>query len=107
MTKSRWVAGAAALAAVALLGLAVGRSTADDDDTGPVRTGRMTIMEHSGELHVMLQQHQDMMSQMQASLSPQMLEMMRTDPMWRMLDSGELIRLMEEHQGDLDRMLAR
>lgn len=106
MKGTRWIAGAAALTAVGLLGLAVGSSTADDY-TGPVRTGRMTAMEHSGEMHTMLQQHQDMMSRMQASLSPQMLETMRNDPMWQMLDSGELIRLMEEHQGDIDRMLAR
>ena len=106
MKGTRWIVGVAALGAVGLLGLAVGRSTANDY-TGPARSGRLTQMEHSGEMHAMLQQHQDMMSQMQSSLSPQMLELMSTDPMWRMLGSGDMIRLMEEHQGDIDRMLAR
>ena len=47
------------------------------------------------------------MSQMQAGLSPQMLEIMRNDPIWQMLESGDMIGLMEEHQCDIDRMLAR
>lgn len=106
MKGTRWIVGIAALGTVGLLALAVGRSTANDY-TGPARSGRLTQMEHSGEMHAMLQQHQNMMSQMQASLSPQMLELMRNDPMWRMLGSGEMIGLMEEHQGDIDRMLAR
>lgn len=106
MKGKRWIAGLVAFGAIGLLGLAVGRSTANDDP-GPPRSGRLTQMEHSGEMHAMLQQHQNMMSQMQASLTPQMLELMRDDPMWRMLGSGEMISLMEEHQGDIDRMLAR
>lgn len=106
MKRTGWIIGVGALAAVGLLGLAVGLSTANDD-TRPANTGRLTKLEHSGEMHAMLQQHQNMMSQMQASLTPQMLELMRSDPMWQMLGSGELIRLMEEHQGDIDRMLAR
>lgn len=107
MKGTPWIAGVtAALAAVGLLGLAVGRSTADDY-TAPPSTGRLTQLEHSGEMHTMLQQHQDMMSQMQAGLTPQMIEIMRNDPMWRMLASGEMTGLMEEHQKDIDRMLAR
>ena len=48
-----------------------------------------------------------MMQQMQASASPQMLEIMRKDPMWQMLDSGELIKEMEKHQSDINRMTAQ
>lgn len=68
---------------------------------------RWLQMEVSGELHTMLQQHQVMMQQMQASASPQMLEIMRTDPMWQMLESGEAIKEMEQHQADINRMLAQ
>lgn len=73
----------------------------------PVRQDRILQMERRGELHTMLQQHQAMMQQMQASASPQMLEIMRNDPMWQMLESGELVKDMEEHQADINRMLAQ
>lgn len=106
MRGTRWIVGVGAVAAVGLLGVTVATSS-DHDGTAPVRTGRLVQMEQSGDVHAMLQQHQDMMSRMQASLTPQMQEQMRADPMWQMLSSGELIRLMEEHQGDIDRMLAR
>lgn len=106
MKINGWILGAAALGAVGLLGLAVNLGTADEGAPAG-RTGRITQLEHSGEMHTMLQQHQNMMSQMQAGLSPQMLQIMRDDPMWQMLESGDMIPLMEEHQGDIDRMLAR
>ena len=106
MRRRGWIVGVAAMAAAGLLGVAVGTSR-DHDGAAPVHTGRLVQMEQSGDLHAMLQKHQDMMSRMQASLTPQMQEQMRADPMWQMLSSGELIRLMEEHQGDIDRMLAR
>ena len=67
----------------------------------PAGDDRWMQREQSGEIHTMLQQHQAMMQQMQASASPQMLEIMRKDPMWQMLDSGELIKEMERHQNDI------
>lgn len=76
------------------------RAVAASDD-------RWLQMEQSGELHTMLQQHQAMMQQMQASASPQMLELMRRDPMWQMLESGELIDEMARHQADINRLLAQ
>ena len=105
MRRTGWIVGVGAVAAAGLLGVAV--ATSSDHEGNEVRTGRLVQMEQSGDVHSMLQQHQDMMSRMQASLTPQMQEQMRADPMWQMLSSGELIRLMEEHQGDIDRMLAR
>ena len=75
--------------------------------TPSVAEDRWLERERSGELHTMLQQHQAMMQQMQASASPQMLEIMRNDPMWQMLESGELIKEMEEHQDDINQMLAQ
>ncbi len=108
MRGTRWILGVGALAAVGLLGVAFGASSTDEGGGAtPVHVGRLTQLEQSGTMRQMLQQHQDMLSQMQASLTPQMLQMMRTDPMWQMLQSGDMIRLQEEHQGDIDRMLAR
>lgn len=75
--------------------------------TMPAGPNRLMEMERNGELHAMLQQHQEMMQRMQVDASPQMLEIMRNDPMWQMLDSGEMITLMEEHQEDINRMLAQ
>jgi hypothetical protein len=100
--------GVAAFAAVGLLGVGLGASS-DDHGGGvtPVHVGRLTELEQSGTMRQMLRQHQDMLSQMQATMTPQMLQMMRNDPMWQMLQSGEIIRLQEEHEGDIDRMLAR
>jgi hypothetical protein len=64
-------------------------------------------MESSGDLHEMLQRHQQMMEAMQVDASPAMLDRMENDPMWQMLESGELIELMEQHQQNIDRMLGR
>ncbi|MEK7425086.1 MAG: hypothetical protein AAB131_14745 [Actinomycetota bacterium] len=55
----------------------------------------------------MVQQHQAMMDQMRASLSPAMADLMNRDPMWQMMRSGAFIALLEEHEQDIDRMLGR
>jgi hypothetical protein len=39
--------------------------------------------------------------------SPAMVERMRSDPMWRMMREPRSIRLMEQEQAGLDRMLGR
>jgi hypothetical protein len=98
----------AALAAAGLLGVGLGASSTNDG-TGAtwVHVGRLTQLEQSGTMRQMLRRHQDMLSQMQASMTPQMLQMMRNDPMWQMLQSGDMIRLQEEHEADIGRMLAR
>ena len=54
----------------------------------------------------MLETHQPMMGQMQASSTPQMTGRMPQDPMWQMLDSP-MVDLMEQNQAQIDRMLAR
>jgi len=108
MKGTPWILGVAAVAAVGLLGVAVGAGSTDaGTGTAPIHAGRLTQLEQTGTMRQMLQQHQDMLTQMQATMNPQMLEMMRNDPMWRMLQSGDMIRLQEEHQDDIDRMLAR
>lgn len=101
------------LVAVALLTLAPTRDSGHGGSGGGGSGGgaslsndRIATMETSGDLHEMLQQHQDMMQSMQVDASPTMLARMKADPMWQMLESGELIELMAEHQQNIDRMLA-
>ena len=48
-----------------------------------------------------------MMDQMRVRATPQMLQMMNDDPMWQMMRSGQFIKLLEEHEGDIDQMLER
>ena len=55
----------------------------------------------------MVDRHQPMMDQMRVSATPQMLQLMDTDPMWQMMRSGAYVRVLEEHESDIDRMLAR
>ncbi len=68
---------------------------------------RLETMLTNGDLHEMLQQHQQMMETMRTDTSPSMITRMDNDPMWQMLKSGELIKLMEEHQQAIDEMLAK
>ena len=55
----------------------------------------------------MVDRHQPMMDQMRVSATPQMLQLMDTDPMWQMMRSGAYVQVLEEHEDDIDRMLAR
>jgi len=62
-------------------------------------------MEHTGTMATMLQQHQNMMEQMRAALSPQMQQRMDTDPMWQSMRSGDFTQMMQDQQQQIDRML--
>ena len=93
------------VAAIITVGLVAGSDGGDDGQ--PIQTGRLTQLEHSGELSVMLEQHRQMLEAMQDDVSPAMLERMNNDPMWQMLRTDEWARLDEEHQADLDRMLGQ
>jgi hypothetical protein len=68
---------------------------------------RLTGLEASGDVRTMVEQHQGMMDQMRVNATPQMLQLMNADPMWQMMRSGEYVRLLEEHEENIDRMLAR
>ena len=68
---------------------------------------RLAELEANGDARTMVEAHQAMMDQMRVSATPQMLELMNTDPMWQMMRSGEYSRLLEEHEENIDRMLAR
>lgn len=88
--------------------------TNDNGPSGSVGTNRSVMandrletMLASGDLHEMLQQHQQMMETMRVDTGPSMITRMDNDPMWQMLKSGELIKLMEEHQRAIDQMLGK
>ena len=114
--------GSVALAALLVTGLIIGTTGADDGSAVRTRTGAMTHspgttavlavdrlaeLEASGEVRTMMDLHQGMLDQMRVSASPAMLELMDNDPMWQMLHSGDYVRLLEEHEENIDRMLAR
>lgn len=75
--------------------------------TGNLPDDRLAVLEARGDVRAMVEQHQAMMDQMRVSSTPQMLQLMNTDPMWQMMRSGENVRLLEEHEESIDRMLAR
>lgn len=66
---------------------------------------KLTQMETSGTMAAMLQQHQNMMEQMRASLSAQMQQRMDADPMWQDMRSGDFTQMMQDQQQQIDRML--
>ena len=68
---------------------------------------RLAAIEANGSARTMVEQHQRMMDQMRVTATPQMLRLMNSDPMWQMMRSGEYIRLLEEHEENIDQMLAR
>lgn len=55
----------------------------------------------------MIDVHDSMMDQMRASLNPSMNDLMNRDPMWRMMRSSTFIPALQDHEQDIDRMLAR
>jgi hypothetical protein len=55
----------------------------------------------------MVEQHQAMMDVMRVNAPPEMLRLMNEDPMWQMMRSGDYVRLLEQHEQNIDRMLAR
>jgi hypothetical protein len=91
----RWLAG---IAAVMLLGagaLAVASATATQQPSAGVSH------------HLYSAEHTAMMQRMRLDASPAMVEQMRADPMWQMMRNPRSIRLMEQEQAGLDRMLGR
>jgi len=76
-------------------------------NTNDLADDRLTALETSGDVRTMVEQHQAMMDQMRVSANPQMRQLMNSDPMWQMMRSGEYVRLLEEHEENIDRMLAR
>ena len=124
-SRSNWVV-ATTMTAILLVPLlivvavVIGARGADPADTGapPLSQAVPTAQNESPTKHEatavagdglarMVQQHQAMMDQMRVSLSPTMTEQMNRDPMWQMMRSGAFIPLLQAHEDDIDRMLAR
>jgi len=82
-------------------------TTAPTETTEGLADDRLTALEASGDARTMVEQHQAMMDQMRVNATPQMLRLMNSDPMWQMMRSGEYVRLLEDHEENIDQMLAR
>ena len=72
-----------------------------------VKVGKLTQLEQSGEMHDILERHRAMIEKMQEDASPAMLALMNSDPMWTMMRSKEWARLDQEHQADVNRIIAK
>ena len=89
---------------VVALGLTTRGGSSSPSSSGLCKD-KLTQMEHTGTMATMLQQHQNMMEQMRAALSPQMQQRMDTDPMWQNMRSGDFTQMMQEQQQQIVRML--
>jgi len=109
---------------VVIVGAVLIGARADDDGAAPatrvgstttltggepadVAEDRLASLESTGRALTMVEQHQAMMDQMRVNATPAMLQLMNNDPMWQMMRSGEYVRLLEEHEENIDQMLAR
>jgi hypothetical protein len=74
---------------------------------GELADDQLAALEADGEVRTMVDLHQAMMDHMRVTATPQMLQLMNADPMWQMMRSGQYISLLEEHEENIDQMLAR
>jgi hypothetical protein len=92
------------------LGIIIGVAIAGSD-SGPstegLRRDRLTHLVETGQAQDMLDQHQTMMEQMRVDATPQMLQLMDADPMWKIMRNGEFAQMMVDQQEQIDRMLGR
>jgi hypothetical protein len=95
------------LSVLVVAAVAIGACAPNDDAATALGEDRFAALEADGDVGTMVEQHQAMMDQMRVNATPQMLELMNNDPMWQMMRSGEYLRLLEEHEANIDRMLAR
>lgn len=89
-----------------LIGLGAGGSDSGPSTEG-LRKDRLTHLVETGKAQDMLDQHQAMMEQMRVNATPQMLQLMDADPMWKLMRNGEFADMMQEQQEQIDRMLGR
>ena len=103
----KWLA-ALVIVIVGIIGVGLATSNGNSSpSTRGLRNDKLTQMEHQGTMQAMLEQHQNMMEQMRAGLSPQMLQLMDDDPMWKAMRSGDFTQMMQDQQEQVDRMLGR
>ena len=79
--------------------------TATTEPAADLAGDELAVLEAEGEVRTMAELHQGMMDQMRVNASPQMVQLMNDDPMWQMMRSGQYVRLLEEHEQNIDRML--
>lgn len=93
-----------------LLGFGIGfavRGSGSGPSTEGVRKDRVTQMVQSGEMQAMFESHKRMLERMRVDASPQMLQLMDADPMWKLMRTGMFTKMLEDWQKQVDRMLGR
>jgi tRNA U34 5-carboxymethylaminomethyl modifying enzyme MnmG/GidA len=84
---------------------AVTSPAAQTDDSSRSERLRASVTDQSNL--DMTEQHHAMMEQMRTSVSATMTNLMNSDPMWKTMRSSAIIADLEEHEQDIDTMLAR
>jgi uncharacterized membrane protein len=109
MTIARWIVVTAVAAIVVLIGgvAVLGVMVVGDEERAAYHPGQMMMMERSGEMGDMLKQHQQMLEHMRSDAHQDMRKLMDKDPMTHMMQSGDMLRLHEQHRADVERLLDR
>ena len=107
----RWWVGLFGSLLVALaftVGLSLGGVWGDSGpSTAGLRNDRFTHLVQTGAAQDMVDRHQRMLEQMRAAFSPQMLQTMDADPMWKLMRNDEYTKMLEDQQRQIDRMLGK
>ena len=109
MQVAKWIVIVSVVIVTGLIAgmIVLGAMVAGDDTVAVRNPSRLMQMEQSGQMHGMMQQHQDMLDRMRSDASPQMQREMENDPLTQMMRSGDMMRMQEQHQAEMDRMLGR
>jgi hypothetical protein len=98
------------LGAIVLVGagFGVGYAVADDGHTAEDQHGladdRMAVMMADGSMPETMKDFATMMTQLQESMTPEMRQQMDADAMWKLMESGELQQMMDEHGATMSQM---
>jgi ABC-type lipoprotein release transport system permease subunit len=88
------------------VGLSVGNVHISTGSTNGIRQSQFTQMIQNGQMQQMFDQHERMLERMRVDASPQMLNIMNADPMWKLMRTGMYTKMLEEYQHQLNQMLA-
>ncbi|MEX2254389.1 MAG: hypothetical protein WEC34_03025 [Acidimicrobiia bacterium] len=93
---------------VVAIGFGVGYAVGDDghgaDDQHGLANDRMAVMMADGSMPEMMKDFTAMMTQLQGSMTPEMRQQMDADAMWKLMESGELQQMMNEHGATMGQM---
>jgi hypothetical protein len=89
-------------------GFGIGYAVGDDghaasDDHG-LRNDRMAVLMADGSMPTMMKDFTSMMTQLRESMTPAMRQQMDRDDMWRLMESGELQHMMDQHGASMRQM---